>query len=125
VLATPKLDGIRCLKVGGRALTRSFKPISNRYAREWMEANLPDCVYGELMLRGGTFSQTASAIGGRGGEPDFVFHVFDLVAEGTAQRYDRRMANLEAWQITSPHVEKVLPGWMRSGAPRAALPKPE
>ena len=28
VLATPKLDGIRCLKIGGRALTRSFKPIS-------------------------------------------------------------------------------------------------
>ncbi|MCX6879876.1 MAG: hypothetical protein NTW21_39640 [Verrucomicrobia bacterium] len=41
VLATPKLDGIRCLKLGGRALTRSFKPISNRFAREWIEANLP------------------------------------------------------------------------------------
>ena len=40
VLATPKLDGIRCLKIGGKALTRSFKPISNRFAREWIEATL-------------------------------------------------------------------------------------
>jgi DNA ligase-1 len=109
VLATPKLDGIRCLKIGGRALTRSFKPISNRFIREWIEANLPDGVDGELMLRGGTFSQSASAVGARDGEPDFVFHVFDLVVEGTAQRYDHRMANLEYWKTTSPHVEKVLP----------------
>ena len=57
VLATPKLDGIRCLKLGGKALTRSFKPISNRFAREWIEANLPDGVDGELMLRDGTFSR--------------------------------------------------------------------
>lgn len=109
VLATPKLDGIRCLKIGGRAMTRSFKPISNRFIREWIEANLPDGVDGELMLRGGTFSQSASAVGARDGQPDFVFHVFDLVVEGTAQRYNHRMANLENWKISSPHVEKVLP----------------
>jgi DNA ligase-1 len=109
VLATPKLDGIRCLKIGGRALTRSFKPISNRFIREWIEANLPDGVDGELMLRGGTFSQSASAVGARDGEPDFVFHVFDLVVEGIAQRYDQRMANLERLKVSSPHVEKVLP----------------
>ena len=38
LLATPKLDGIRCLKINGRALTRSFKPVSNRFIREWIEA---------------------------------------------------------------------------------------
>mgnify|MGYP006263262291 CR=1 FL=1 len=31
VYATPKIDGIRCIKVGGRALTRTFKPIPNVY----------------------------------------------------------------------------------------------
>jgi DNA ligase-1 len=109
VLATSKLDGIRCLKINGRALTRSFKPISNRFIREWIEANLPDGVDGELTLRGGNFSQSASAVGARDGEPNFVFHVFDLVVEGIAQRYDHRMANLEYWKLISPHVEKVLP----------------
>lgn len=61
VLATPKLDGIRCLKIGGKALTRSLKPISNRFVREWIEDNLPDGVDGELMLRNDTFSETTSA----------------------------------------------------------------
>jgi len=109
VLATPKLDGIRCLKIGGRALTRSFKPISNTFAREWIEANLPDGVDGELMLRGGTFNATTSAIGRESGEPDFVFYVFDIVVEGTDQRYDHRMANLEYWKHPADRVVKVLP----------------
>jgi DNA ligase-1 len=108
VLATPKLDGIRCLKIGGRALTRSFKPISNRYAREWIEANLPDGVDGELMLRGGTFNATTSAIGRESGEPDFIFHVFDYVSDGCDVPYACRMqelARLPEWE----HVAKVLP----------------
>jgi DNA ligase-1 len=108
VLATPKLDGIRCLKVGGKALTRSFKPISNRFAREWIEANLPDGVDGELMLRGGTFSQTTSVIGSHNGEPDFVFHVFDLVDESTATPYVERMKRLAALPEFG-RVAKVLP----------------
>ena len=108
VLATPKLDGIRCLKLDGQALTRSFKPISNTFAREWIEANLPDGVDGELMLRGGTFNATTSAIGRESGEPDFVFHVFDYVSDGTDVPYACRMqelARLPEWE----HVAKVLP----------------
>ena len=120
VLATPKLDGIRCLKIGGKAMTRSFKPISNRYARVWIEANLPDGVDGELMLRGGTFSETASAIGARDGQPDFVFHVFDMVVEGTEQRYDHRMANLDYWKHPQDRVVKVLPVRIHNAAELAA-----
>ncbi len=120
MLATPKLDGIRCLKVGGRALTRSFKPVSNRFVRGWIEANLPDGVDGELVLRGGTFSETTSAIGSRDGEPDFVFHVFDMVVEGLLQPYAHRMANLGYWKITSGRVVKVLPVEIRDAAALAA-----
>jgi DNA ligase-1 len=108
VLATPKLDGIRCLKLGGKALTRSFKPISNRFAREWIEANLPDGVDGELMLRDGTFSETTSAIGRRDGQPDFVFHIFDNVTDSIAKPYVERMTQLAALP-DSPHLIKVLP----------------
>ncbi len=109
MLATPKLDGIRCLKVGGRALTRSFKPISNRFVRGWIEANLPDGVDGELVLRGGTFSETTSAIGSRDGQPDFVFHVFDYVAAGLDRRYVERMGDLAAADLDPGRVVKVLP----------------
>jgi len=119
VLATPKLDGIRCLKIGGRALTRSYKPISNRFAREWIEANLPDGVDGELMLRGGTFNATTSAIGRESGEPDFVFHIFDYVSDGIDVPYACRvqeLARLPEWE----HVEKVLPVEIADAAQLAA-----
>ncbi|MBE2180193.1 MAG: ATP-dependent DNA ligase [Chthoniobacterales bacterium] len=120
VLATPKLDGIRCLKIGGRALTRSFKPISNTFAREWIEANLPDGVDGELMLRGGTFNATTSAIGRESGEPDFVFHVFDFVNDGLDVPYACRVRELERlpeWD----HVAKVLPVEIRDADELAAF----
>ena len=120
VLATPKLDGIRCLKVGGRALTRSFKPISNRFVRGWIEANLPDGVDGELVLRGGTFSETTSAIGARDGQPDFVFHVFDYVAAGLDRRYIDRMGDLAAAEFDPGRVVKVLPVEIPDAAALAA-----
>ena len=119
VLATPKLDGIRCLKLGGKALTRSFKPISNRFAREWIEANLPDGLDGELMLRGGTFNETTSAIGARDGQPDFIFHVFDYVTESISTPYRLRMEALAALP-DSPRIVKVLPVLIRDAAAPAA-----
>ena len=119
VLAAPKLDGIRCLKINGQALTRSFKPISNKFAREWIEANLPDGLDGELMLRGGTFNATTSAIGRESGEPDFVFHVFDYVSEGIDVPYACRVRELERlpqWE----RVEKVLPVEIKNAEELAA-----
>ena len=115
VLATPKLDGIRCLKIDGKALTRSFKPISNRFAREWIEANLPAGVDGELMLRDGTFSETTSAIGRRDGQPDFVFHIFDYVTDSIAKPYVERMPQLASLP-DSHHIIKVLPVLIRDSA---------
>ena len=122
VLATPKLDGIRCLKIAGQALTRSFKPISNTFARQWIEANLPDGVDGELMLRGGTVNATTSAIGRESGEPDFVFHVFDYVSEGIDVPYACRVKELQRlpqWE----HMEKVLPVEIRNADELAAYEK--
>lgn len=113
VLATPKLDGIRCLKIGGRALTRSFKPISNAFTREWIEANLPDGLDGELLVNGTTFSETAGHIGRHEGEPDFRFHVFDYVNEGVDVPYACRMQEL-ARLPEFERVQKVLPEEMRS-----------
>ena len=121
VLATPKLDGIRCLKLDGKALTRSFKPISNRFVREWIEANLPDGIDGELMARGGTFNATTSAIGRETGEPDFVFHIFDMVTAGIEETYQFRMAKLDSWKISSNRVIKVLPVLISSQAELTAF----
>jgi DNA ligase 1 len=108
VLATPKLDGIRCLKINGRALTRSFKPVSNRFTRDWIEANLPDGLDGELIVHGTTFSETAGHIGREAGEPDFTFAVFDYVSEGCDVPYACRMQEL-ARLPDFERVEKILP----------------
>lgn len=108
LLATPKLDGIRCLKLGGRALTRSFKPVSNRFVREWIEANLPDGLDGELVVKGATFSETAGHVGRAAGEPDFTFAVFDYVDGALDRPYAERMADLERLPAFG-RVDKVLP----------------
>lgn len=50
VLATPKLDGIRVLKVGGQVLTRKFKPLPNNYTRKILQEILPDGIDGEILL---------------------------------------------------------------------------
>lgn len=77
--ASFKLDGIRCIKVGGKALSRSFKPIPNHFVRNWIEQNLPDGIDGEIMVPGMDFNSIQSAIMSEEGEPDFRFHAFDLV----------------------------------------------
>ena len=113
LLATPKLDGIRCLKINGRALTRSFKPVSNRFIREWIEANLPDGLDGELIVKGTTFNETAGHVGRESGEPDFTFAVFDYVSEGLDVPYACRMQEL-ARLPDFARVNKVLPEEIRS-----------
>ena len=47
VLASPKLDGVRCVIRDGVAMTRTLKPIPNRHVRA-MLAHLPD-LDGELI----------------------------------------------------------------------------
>jgi DNA ligase-1 len=56
LLATPKLDGIRCVKVYGKALSRTFKPIPNKYVREKIEAEIPDNT--DMELVSGSFNST-------------------------------------------------------------------
>lgn len=111
VLATPKIDGIRCLIIlqngQRRAVSRNFKPIPNHHVREWLEENCPVGYDGELIVPEGTFQQTSSAIMSRTGKPDFTYLVFDLVTD-IGMGYDERMWNLEH-EPTREHVDLVLP----------------
>lgn len=121
LLATPKLDGFRCLKIEGRALTRAFKPVPNRYVREWIEANVPDGCDGELMVKGATFSESASALASREGEPDFEFHVFDHVMNGQlSEPYSDRMKRL-FYMALPKFCVKVLPAQVDNSAELAGF----
>lgn len=82
LLATPKIDGIRFLVVGGRAVTRSLNPIPNDHIRGWIEANLPEGVDGEITVPGG-FGATSSAVTGKDGRPEFTVWLFDQFSPDT------------------------------------------
>lgn len=80
-LASPKLDGIRCLihpELG--PVSRNLKPIPNYYIREVL-SYLPNGWDGEIIVGApygdGVFNRTTSAVMSHNGEPDFTFHVFD------------------------------------------------
>lgn len=95
-LASPKLDGFRCLTipcVGGifkcQAVSRSLKPIRNAYIRNWMETNLPAGFDGELMVMNAAgkpleFNEISSVVTKREHplEKNFQFWCFDFVGDG-------------------------------------------
>lgn len=128
LLASPKLDGIRCVKLNGKALSRKLKPIPNDFVRTWVEANLPDGIDGELLLRDyrAPFNEVSSAIMSKDGEPDFVFAAFDLLQGPSTglfkmdqsglpfeERYDALGHVLAKFTRHDP-VQRVEHRWIRS-----------
>ncbi len=103
VLATPKLDGIRCLMVEGVAMSRTMKPIPNHFVQEQLKGL--NGLDGELMLDG-DFNAVSSGIMSRDGEPDFVYHVFDSFIMGAG--YKDRIDNME-WDELHPRIRVLMP----------------
>lgn len=97
VLATPKLDGIRVLKVDGKVVTRKFKELPNKSVRAKLEFILPNGIDGEVMLRTGEFNEIQSQIMSFDGEPDFIFSAFDLVKDNLDKPYEDRIKDLKDW----------------------------
>jgi DNA ligase-1 len=112
VLATPKLDGIRCLRVNGKTLSRKFLDIPNNYIQK-MTADLPDGLDGELMIPNGTFNQVQSAVMREEGEPVFEFHVFDYITTSLTEPYRDRMKKLKDLNLPS-FCKLVLPVELKS-----------
>lgn len=122
LVASPKLDGIRCVVREGRALTRALKPIPNKALRERLEQfGLYEGLDGELILDGGTFQETTSAVMSHETSPELLdkifFHVFDHTLEEHtpfATRFWR--ASLQIQSISSRwHGVKAIPHtWITS-----------
>ncbi len=101
VMASPKLDGIRCVTPRGQPLSRSLKPIKNDYIRQTLTCLManrydrhPFMLDGELVtlnedgtLR--TFNEIQGDIMRKAGEPKWEYLVFDCLMYGSA------------WQTTS------------------------
>jgi DNA ligase-1 len=111
VLATPKLDGIRCLVIKGRAVSRKFKPIPNDYIRQTIETCHNSLeLDGEIMIPNRTFNELSGDVRRIDGRPtNFEYHVFDYIKNGLSKAYADRVADLVALQHCSPFVKKVIP----------------
>ncbi len=105
ILASPKLDGIRCIIRDGSPVSRTFKPIANRHIRRFLEEQqLPNGFDGELMTYEGTglmmkpdnFQGVSSKVMSYDGKPTFMYNVFDWVRDemGVSEPYAIRYANL-------------------------------
>lgn len=106
VEVTDKFDGIRCLKVGGRALTSTFKPIPNDFIRTWIEAHCPDGFDGEIMVIGREFNELSGDVRRKDGKPDFRYHVFDYVMTTLSTPYHVRAHDIEIWIGGHPKLQE-------------------
>lgn len=97
LIATPKVDGIRCLRLLGGVVTRSLKPIPNQHIRDVLDHVLPFGADGEI-TSGSNFQECTSAVMKRSGEPRFTFQMFDLIPGDDLEReYRHRLRDMMEW----------------------------
>lgn len=92
-LVSTKLDGIRCIVIDGVACSRNLKPIRNAYVQACIGKPEYNNLDGELIV-GDPFAKdcylkTNSGVMSGDGEPDFMFHVFDIINFPDWQFVDR------------------------------------
>lgn len=109
VLVSPKLDGLRCIIRGGRAVSRSLKPFRNQYVQEVMGRHTElEGLDGELIVGepnvGHVLNRTQSGIMSADGRPEFKFYVFDNI---NAEREPFQVRYDSLYQFKHPHVEVV------------------
>ena len=109
LLISEKLDGIRCLRIDGKTLSRSFKPIPNKFIQEQMK-DLPSGLDGELMVVDAEFNGVQSGVMSIDGEPNFVYAIFDYVKDNLARPYTDRIKDLiELGAILPSFCKLILP----------------
>jgi DNA ligase-1 len=100
MLASAKLDGIRCCIINGVAMSRNLKPIPNRHVQHLFGRHRFDYLDGELIVGKpcgeGVFNRTTSAVMSQHGEPLVSFYVFDHFGVPDAKHTDRMRAATRA-----------------------------
>lgn len=86
VLASPKLDGIRCVVIDGVAYSRSLKPIPNKEIQEFFSSGKYDGFDGELICgphnAPDVFNRSTRGVMRRDARDDWTFYVFDWIRGG-------------------------------------------
>ncbi|MBT9170262.1 MAG: hypothetical protein DDT18_00601 [Actinobacteria bacterium] len=100
--ASPKIDGIRCLILAGKAQTRNLKPIPNLFIRLLLEKYRATLDRSDGELVAGSFNSTSSSIMSVDGQPEFKYIIFDRVASGS---YKTRF--LQEFRLLPPFAEYI------------------
>lgn len=97
VFASPKLDGIRCSIVGGKALTRTLKEVPNRHVFGFLSKSDYNGLDGELIVGSPTsktvYTDTVSQVMSHDKVPHFHYWVFDI--HDSDKTYSRRLQELQ------------------------------
>lgn len=99
-VASPKLDGIRAIVLGGVVMSRNLIPIPNRYVQqrfaglEWFDGEL---IFGDPTSPT-VYRDTYSAVMSEEGKPDVRFFVFDHVRE-MDKPFCRRLIDLQVLSL--------------------------
>jgi DNA ligase-1 len=91
---TNKIDGIRCLKIDGHAVSRTFKPIPNHHIRTLIEQMVPDGMDMEITMPGypkGTFQECTGNVMREDSVNDFKIWVIDYVTGSLDEPYSQRI----------------------------------
>lgn len=96
----PKLDGICCLAVNGVAMSRTMKPIPNKFIQEYFKEHNLHGFHGELMVAG-DFNDVQSGVMRIEGEPDFYYVIYDKW--DSIGCYDVRLEEIRLWFALLPN----------------------
>ncbi len=112
LMASPKLDGIRCLIVGGRPMSRNMKDIQNKHIwHALFDMGLPD-LDGELLVgdpkAADAFNRTSSGVMSRDGSPKFAYYVFDR-HDKPADSFRQRLTEVSGIVRDKGGVLRIVP----------------
>lgn len=109
MLASPKLDGVRCLVIDGVACGRSLKPIPNKYVQKLLGKKSLSGLDGELIVGPSTakdvFQKTTSGVMSEDGTPKFTFWAFDCFTHQGG--FDARLWSVAKMADVNDHVKMV------------------
>lgn len=121
LLASPKLDGIRCIVDQGIAKSRKFIPIPNRHiqalvGQQALQGIDAEIIVGAPNLPGETYAASFSGAMKEEGHPDFKLYAFDMVPElagfdprGYNGRHDMLLKWFEQHKESYGHLVTLVP----------------
>lgn len=107
LLASPKLDGIRCIVWDGVAYSRNGKPLRNKFVQAW--ASQFHNLDGEIIVGDPTDKlclNRTHAVMAFEGEPDFKLYLFDR-PDGSSGKYSQRLYFLKRQYEHTPRIVPV------------------